>query len=73
MNAALKSACPRSLRVMADTSLWPARPFLPLVRRRDRAEDELGVLFDALGAVGLAGHKCTVLNADYRGASNFQK
>jgi len=35
-------------------------PFLPLVRRREGREDELGVLFDAWGACGLTGYSRTV-------------
>jgi hypothetical protein len=39
---------------------WGLWPFLPLIRRCPGSEDELGVLFDALGACGLAGHSATV-------------
>src|ERR1700722_4358269 len=39
---------------------WPLWPYLPLVRRRPGAEEELGLLFDALGACGVAGRSATV-------------
>ncbi len=47
-------------RLFATTpALWPAWPFLPLVRR-SRGAEELGVLFDALGVCGLTGYSATV-------------
>jgi hypothetical protein len=45
---------------MATPALWPLWPFLPLVRQRAGREVELGVLFDARHACGLAGHSATV-------------
>ena len=50
----------RHLLFVSTPALWPAWPFLPLVRRSGGAE-ELGVLFDALGACGLCGYSTTVL------------
>jgi hypothetical protein len=43
---------------------WGLWPYLPLVRRRPGIEQELGVLFDALGACDLAGLSATVLLAN---------
>jgi hypothetical protein len=45
--------------VVSAPALWPAWPFLPLVRRSGDTE-ELGVLFDALGACGLTGYGSAV-------------
>ena len=39
-------------------ALWPAWPFLPVVRRT-RGREELGVVFDARAA-GLTGYSATV-------------
>jgi hypothetical protein len=50
----------RSVRFMADPTLWPVWPFLPLVRQRPDGGLELGVLFDALHACGLPGFSATV-------------
>ena len=45
--------------ILATPPLWPAWPFLPLVRRRT-GEEELGVLFDLYEVFGLTGHSATV-------------
>ena len=46
-------------------ALWPAWPFLPVVRRRrEREREELGVLFDARGVYGLTGYSATVFLAN---------
>jgi hypothetical protein len=50
----------RDLYYFSRPRAWPLWPFLPVVRRRPGAEEELGLLFDALGACGLAGHSATV-------------
>ncbi len=50
----------RHLRFMRTPALWPAWPYLPLVRRREGVEEELGALYDALGASGLTGFSATV-------------
>ena len=39
---------------------WQHWPFLPVVRCKPGQEEELGVVDDALHAVGVAGHSCTV-------------
>ena len=41
-------------------SLWPAWPYLPVVRR-GRGGEELGVLFDFRGTSGRTGYSATVL------------
>ena len=38
----------RNLLFLSDPRLWPEWPFLPLLRRRPGAEEEYGVLLDAL-------------------------
>ena len=45
----------RNLTFFRHPSLWPAWPFLPLVRRRP------GLLLDAVGAFGLYGLSATVV------------
>jgi hypothetical protein len=50
----------RDLYFFTHPQEWQLWPFLPLVRRRPGVEEELGVLFDALGACGVAGHSATV-------------
>lgn len=54
------SARARTLHFLNDPSRWPLWPFLPLTRRRPAQEVELGVLFDALHAVGLTGFSSCV-------------
>ena len=49
----------RNLLFLATPRLWPAWPFLPLVRRAG-AEEECGLLVDLLGLCGLAGYSATV-------------
>ena len=42
----------RDLRVFRDPKLWRCWPFLPVVRRvKDDTEQQLGVLYDAVGHV----------------------
>lgn len=48
----------RTLLFLASPALWPAWPFLPVVRRT-RGREELGVLFDSRAA-GLTGYSATV-------------
>lgn len=38
----------RHLLFLSKPVLWPAWPFLPLVRRKPGAEDECGLLYDRL-------------------------
>jgi hypothetical protein len=50
----------RNLHFLTQPRLWPAWPFLPLVRRLQGRDEEYGVLLDALGACNLAGYSATV-------------
>ena len=50
----------RTLYYLAHRERWPLWPFLPVVRRRPGRDEELGVLFDALNACGLAGFSTTI-------------
>jgi len=45
--------------MIATPALWPAWPFLPVVRRTTGVQ-ELGVVFDARHACGLTGYSATV-------------
>ena len=51
----------RTLYFLANRTLWPLWPFLPVVRRRPGCEEELGVLFDSLNAGGPPGYSCAVV------------
>jgi len=50
----------RDLLFVTTPALWPAWPFLPVVRRT-RGREELGVVFDALGLCGRAGFAAAVI------------
>jgi hypothetical protein len=51
----------RNLLFMGRPDLWPAWPFLPLIRHRaDREEDDYGVLFDVFHLDGRTGLSSTV-------------
>lgn len=54
----------RTLHFLAHRELWPHWPTLPVVRRRPGQDEELGVVFDALGAYGLAGYSATVFKTN---------
>src|SRR5437870_674646 len=62
--AMLTSATPqrlRDLRVFRDPTLWCCWPFLPVVRpMKDGAEQQLGVLYDAVATCGRYGFSATV-------------
>ena len=49
----------RVLAFFTRPSLWPAWPYLPVVRR-SRGREELGVLFDFRGTSGRTGYSATV-------------
>jgi hypothetical protein len=50
---------------MAQPSLWPRRPFLPVTRRAvGSATCELGVLYDARGVSGTYGYSSTVFRVN---------
>jgi hypothetical protein len=50
----------RHLLYLSTPVLWPAWPFLPLVRRHPGQEEECGLLFDLLGLAGRDGAQTTV-------------
>ena len=49
----------RSALFVSTPTLWPAWPFLPVVRRSS-GQEELGVMFDAHTVCGLTGYSTTV-------------
>jgi hypothetical protein len=53
----------RHLLFVTTPALWPAWPFLPVVRRT-RGTEEMGVLFDARGVCDRAGYSATVFLAN---------
>lgn len=53
----------RHLLFVTTPALWPAWPFLPVVRRT-REVVELGLMFDARGVCGLTGYSATVFAAN---------
>jgi hypothetical protein len=45
---------------------WPLWPFLPVVRRHAEGEDaECGLMFDAVGTLGVHGYDCTVFLCNF--------
>ena len=50
----------RNLLFLSSASLWPNWPYLPVIRRRPGKEEEYGVMFDAMTALGLPGFSATV-------------
>jgi len=54
----------RNLLFLTTPALWPTWPFLPLMRRRPGAEEECGLLYDALHRSGTAGYAATVFLAN---------
>ncbi|WP_439622090.1 hypothetical protein [Gemmata sp.] len=58
MPATTACAAARTVAFLSAPALWPAWPFLPVVRRAGGRED-LGVVFDARAA-GLTGRSATV-------------
>ena len=59
LTAKLTARRARVLVFLTRPSLWPAWPYLPVVRR-SRGLEELGVLFDFHGTSGLTGYSATV-------------
>ena len=57
--AAGREPLTRHLLVVATPALWPAWPFLPVVRRTAEGE-EYGLLFDAMGTSSKTGYSATV-------------
>jgi hypothetical protein len=64
MNAPLTQGRQRDLCVLRDPGLWRCWPFLPVVRRAPDGGQQLGVLFDAVGACGRFGFSATVVLAN---------
>jgi hypothetical protein len=50
----------RNLLFISTPSLWPAWPFLPLVRRKDDTLEECGVLYDCWTKGRRPGYRATV-------------
>jgi hypothetical protein len=63
MTAATAADCDRSrnLLFLSTPTLWPAWPFLPLMRRKPGQEEEYGLLYDALHVSNKTGYSATVL------------
>ena len=62
MATCARRARERTLLFLTTPALWPAWPFLPVVRRT-RGAEELGVVFDARAA-GLTGFSATVFRTN---------
>ena len=60
MSTPLAAARDRNLLFFREPRRWPLWPFLSVVRRRPGRDEELGLLFDPVGAAGLYGHSPTV-------------
>ena len=57
--AAGRESLTRHVLVVSTPALWPAWPFLPVVRRTVGCE-EYGLLFDAMGTSSKTGYSATV-------------
>src|SRR4051794_7827886 len=64
MSTSLLSPRQRNLLFFRNPRRWRTWPFLPLVRRRPGREEELGLLFDAVSALGLYGYSATVFSGN---------
>ena len=53
----------RHLLFVTTPALWPAWPFLPVIRHA-RGVTDLGLMFDARGACGLTGYSAAVFAAN---------
>ena len=62
MATCVRRAQERTLLFLITPTLWPAWPFLPVVRRT-RGVEELGVVFDSRAA-GLTGFRATVFRTN---------
>src|SRR5689334_21663211 len=58
--AAPRKATVRDLLYFRSPVLWPTWPFIPVVRRREGAEDEMGVLYDCWSVGRRPGYSATV-------------
>jgi hypothetical protein len=61
MSASTPARRQRDLTFFRDPKRWSCWPFLPVVRRLPTGEQQLGVLYDALGHAGVYGYSATVL------------
>src|SRR5437868_14743283 len=61
----------RNLLFLREPGLWPAWPFLPVVRR-GRGEEECGLLYDFRGTSGRTGYSAAVLLANLFEAPRFE-
>ena len=50
----------RNLLFLSNPTLWCHWPYLPVIRRRPGKEEEYGVMFDAMTALGLPGFSAAV-------------
>ena len=57
--AAGRESLTRHLLAVATPALWPAWPFLPVIRQTAEGE-EYGLLFDAMGTASKTGYSATV-------------
>jgi hypothetical protein len=55
----------RDLYFLTNPRVWPAWPYLPLVRRLPDGEQELGFLFDAWSANRVTGYSATVFLCNF--------
>ena len=60
MSALALCGRPRNLLFLSRPALWPAWPFLPVVRRRPGQEEELGLMYDCFSVAGRTGLSATV-------------
>ena len=61
-----RRATARDLIFLSTPSLWSLHPFLPVIRRAARSDcQQLGVVFDAVGASGLYGYSATVFLTNF--------
>jgi hypothetical protein len=60
MTSSVAGVRDRTVLFLTTPALWPAWPFLPVVRRT-RGSEELGVVFDARGVCNLTGYSATVM------------
>ena len=63
MTTGVARARDRTALFLANPTLWPCWPFLPLVRRT-AGREELGVVFDARAACGVTGFSACVFKCN---------
>ena len=61
-----RRATMRDLIFLSTPSLWSLHPFLPVIRRGAAGDSQqLGVVYDAVGASGLYGYSATVFLVNF--------